>query len=464
MRPETVRRVAPLVVAALVLTVIGVVWVVLRTDDPPGTGAGSDGAADGPATTLHLTGWSPVTTGTPDPRYRLAPGTDLPEGPGSAPVHEVRTSPGADDTATALAGALGLAGDPVDTGQETAWQDDQRRLSVLPTPGRPWSYTGAGGTVGPDGPVTSGSGAAVDERVSSDERVPVTTTSAEQARLTARDVLHDAGLPGGVETVGPPGSWVEVRVDPEVDGLPTTGFGTTLVVTGDTVQSGAGWLATTARGPAYPLVTAPEAWDALVRTPLPMPLVACPEPAPDGVDPMACGGPVTVTGARLGLSLRETDEGPMLLPAWLFTVAKSMHPLVHLAVEPRLLSPSDGGAAGGTPGSTGSVSVVPPEPAPAGPSGEQPASRFTSVRRGGDDRSIDVTFWGGVPECYDYDVRAVEDERAVRISVVEHRSAGDKPCIDLAVEVRKTVRLDAPLDLRLVVDAETGEALLGPEK
>ena len=307
--------------------------------------------------------------------------------------------------------------------------------------------------------------------MSSDERVwpdggadkePVATTSADQARATARTFLEEAGLPDDVETVGPPGSWVEVQVDPEVDGLPTTGLGTTLVVTADAVQSGAGWLATTARGPAYPLVTAREAWDALVRTPLPMPLAACAEPPPDAVDPVACGGPVTVTGARLGLSLQETDDGPMLLPAWLFTVAKSMHPLVQLAVVPRLLAASDGGAAGGTSGRPGSA--VPPAAPSTAPSPEAPSSRFTSVLRGDDGRSIDVTFWGGVPECYDYDVRAVENDRAVSISVVERRSAGDKPCIDLAVEVRRTVRLEAPLGHRPVLDAETGEALLGPPR
>ncbi len=453
MRPETVRRVAPLVVAALVLTVIGVVWVVLRADDPPVSGAGSDGGPEGPATTLKVAGWSPADTDTPDPRYRLAPGADLPEGPGSAPVHQVRTSPGSDGTARALAETLGLTGAPVDTGHETAWQGERRRLSVQQTPGRPWSYTGGLGTV---------SSGAPDSREPSDARVPVTTTSANQARLIARELLRDAGLADGAETVGPPGSWVEVQVDPEVGGLPTTGFGTTLVVAGDTVQSGAGWLATTTRGPAYPLVTAREAWDALVRTPLPMPLIACAEPAPDSVDPVACGGPVTVTGARLGLSLRETDDGPTLVPAWLFTVAKSVHPLVQLAVEPRLMASSDGGAAGGTSGSPGSA--VPPAPPSTAPSAEPPDSRFTSVRRGDDDRSIDVTFWGGVPECYDYDVRAAEDDRAVRISVVERRTAGDKPCIDLAVEVRRTVRLDAPLGLRQVVDPETGETLLGPAK
>ena len=161
MRPETVRRVAPLAVAALVLSVIGVVWVVVRAVDPPGSGVGGDGGAGGAATTLQLPGWSPAAAGPPDPRYRLSPDADLPDGPGSAPVHRVRSSPGSDDAARALAEALGLTAAPVDAGQETAWQDDQRRLSVQPTPGRPWSYTGSLGTVSSDGAVTSGGGGAV---------------------------------------------------------------------------------------------------------------------------------------------------------------------------------------------------------------------------------------------------------------------------------------------------------------
>ena len=47
---------------------------------------------------------------------------------------------------------------------------------------------------------------------------------------------------------------------------------------------------------------------------------------------------------------------------------------------------------------------------------------------------------------------------------MESRDDGAKVCIDLAVEVKKTVQLDAPLDLRRVVDADTGETLLGPAK
>ena len=69
-----------------------------------------------------------------------------------------------------------------------------------------------------------------------------------------------------------------------------------------------------------------------------------------------------------------------------------------------------------------------------------------------------------MPECYDYKVRAFEDDRTVSISVVESRDDGATVCIDLAVEVKQTVRLDAPLDQRRVVDADTGETLLGPAR
>lgn len=133
---------------------------------------------------------------------------------------------------------------------------------------------------------------------------------------------------------------------------------------------------------------------------------------------------------------------------------------------------SDGDGSTGSPGSipasSPSVSVVPPEPPPDPATNPDPGqvegSRFTSVDRSADDRSLDVRFYGGVPECYSYAVRAKETDREVRLTVVENRTAGDKPCIDLAVEVRKTVELAAPIGLRTVVDAETGVVVLGPLK
>jgi hypothetical protein len=226
-------------------------------------------------------------------------------------------------------------------------------------------------------------------------------------------------------------------------------------------EPASGWLQRGTSGPAYPLVTARAAYDTLVRTPLPMPLMACPEPVPPGMDTVTCGGPVSVTGARLGLSLQDSQDGLLLVPAWLFDVAGSPQPLAELAVEPRLLrtAPAAGGSSGVSIGSAGTASAAPGGPATGVPPN---GSRFTSVTRAADDRSLDVTFWGGVAECYSYAARAVESDGQVRLSLVENRTAGDKPCIDLAMEITKSVRLDAPLGARQVLDAGTGDVLLGP--
>jgi hypothetical protein len=234
-------------------------------------------------------------------------------------------------------------------------------------------------------------------------------------------------------------------------------------------EPGAGWVRRGAAGPAYPLVTARSAYEALARTPLPMPLMACPEPLPPAANPVTCGGPVTVTGARLGLSLQQSPDGLVLVPAWLFDVEGAPDPLMQLAVDPSLLRPGGpdlgggtGGSTGSTGGSAGTVSAAPP----GGPATDVPAegSRFSSVTRAADDRSLEVTFYGGVPECYSYAVRAAETDQQVRLSVVETRTAGDKPCIDLAMQITKTVPLDAPLGLRTVVDAESGTVVLGPSR
>jgi hypothetical protein len=195
-----------------------------------------------------------------------------------------------------------------------------------------------------------------------------------------------------------------------------------------------------------------------------MPLMACPEPLPPDADPVPCGGPITVTGARLGLSLQQSADGLLLVPAWLFDVQGSPQPLAELAVDPSLLRTAAPDVGGGSGGSVGTASAAPGSP--GGPATDVPAegSRFGSVTRAADDRSLVVTFYGGVPECYSYAVRAEETPDQVRLSVVEHRTAGDKPCIDLAMEITKTVRLDAPLGLRTVVDAESGVVVLGPAR
>jgi len=114
--------------------------------------------------------------------------------------------------------------------------------------------------------------------------------------------------------------------------------------------------------------------------------------------------------------------------------------------DPVVVSPTAG---------TGSPSPVAPAPDPAS------TSRFTAVTAGDDGKSVDVTFWGGVDDCYRYTVQAQEAPDTVALMLVEKRTV-DGPCIDLAQEYEKTVTLDALLGTRSVVDATTDVVLLAP--
>ena len=429
----------PLAVAALVLAVV---LGVMRLVDPPGEGVGGTGpGAGGRPEVLRLAGWTPPGD-SPDPRYTLE--ADLPDGPGVAPVHRVVTS--TDASPDGLAAALGIDAEGEEGAGVRRWVEDGRQLEVRNGPGGQWSYLSVE-------PVTS----------RPDRSDDVAAVSSELAREVGRTVLSASGVDPDAaheQSVGPAHS---MAVDPVVDGMSTAGFTTTVTVMGTTVQSAQGWSASTERGAKYPVITAKEAWDALVRTPLPMPLVACPEPLPEGQDPVACGGLVTVTRAGLGLSLQWSGERPLLVPSWLFEVEGSPQPLVQVALEPAYVRATGdvptSAPGGGVPGSTGSA--APPSAPSTEPGPDKPMSRFTSVRRGADDSALQVRFWGGVEDCYEYAVRAEESADTVALSLSE-RTMFDGACIDMAQEYDRTVRLDEPLGGRRVVDADTGETLLGP--
>ena len=438
MGQQTVRRLAPLAVAVLVLALIGVVWSLLRLGGSPGE---SRGAGSGSVRPLELVGFLPASGRTPDPRYHLTPDAALPAAPGPVPVRRL-VAGDAGPLREALARVMGDNAAAVTVDDSGHWSTPVTTVSSTPTGSVSSAPTGS-----PARPSASG--------------------AASSTLAVAGPVLEAAGLGDEhVTTLAGGDGTATVTVDPTVGGLPTAGLRTQLVVTGSTLSAGEGWMSRTPAGPAYPLVSAGEAYDLLTRTPLPMPLMACPEPLPPGTDPVPCGGPVTVTGARLGLALQQTADGSLLVPAWLFAVDGSPEPLVQVAVEPRLLRTpgasgggTGGGSTGSVPGSTGTAappSAVPGEPMPS------PASRFTTVSAGADGRTLDVTFWGGVETCYVYDVRTAEDAQQVRLRLVERRRAGDRPCIDLAREWNRTVRLGAPLGRRSVVDDETGTVLLGP--
>jgi hypothetical protein len=451
MRQESVRRYAPLGVAVLVLVVLGVVWGVLRLVDPPGEGVGGSGsgAGSGEPPVIELTGWSAPVAGEADPRYRLSDGADLPAGPAAVAVHRV------------------VAGDTGRLREALRQAASDGGLALTVEDSGHWTL----GT-GECAVTTQSSGTVVSDCAG---RVQSSGDPADP-RTVVGPVLEAAGLGDAdvrVETRGGPAT---VVARPAVDGLPTTGLATSLLVSDGSIVSGDGWVVATPAGAEYPVLTAREAYDRLVRTPLPMPLMACPEPLPPDANPLPCGGPVTVTGAHMGLSLQPTAEGHLLVPSWLFDVDGWPEPLVQVAVQPRFLRPAadDGSGSGsgspGASGSSGTATAVPPAPGSAPPSvgpGEpvpDPVSRFTAVARGDDDRRLDVTFWGGVQACYSYDVRVVEDDRRVRLYLVENRTAGDKPCIDLAEQKHVTVALERPLGLRTVEDGDSGQVLLGPSR
>lgn len=121
------------------------------------------------------------------------------------------------------------------------------------------------------------------------------------------------------------------------------------------------------------------------------------------------------------------------------------------------LTGSPGGSGGGSPGSSGDGS-------PGSGSTQAPdelMSRFTSVTRGADGRSVEVQFWGGVEDCYRYTVDAEDVGATVALTLTEEATF-EGACIDLAQQYDRTVRLDAALGSRAVVDTVTGDVLLGP--
>jgi len=99
----------------------------------------------------------------------------------------------------------------------------------------------------------------------------------------------------------------------------------------------------------------------------------------------------------------------------------------------------------------------------AGSGADDPITRFTDVRAGAGDRSVEVRFYGGVDTCYRYLVRADETAQQVALSLSEERK-GDGPCIELAQKYQRSVPLDRPLGERRVVDAATGDVPLVPAR
>jgi hypothetical protein len=367
------RLVPPLVAVTVLVVVLGGAYA-LR--------GGSDGAA-GPGvgaapTVLQLFDYQPPAEGSAaDNLFHLA--ADLPDGPSAAEVRWL-TSP--DDAAVErLAKVLGLRGHHTDSDGTSTFTTDGASLRVQQGAGGQWQYVRApfaDGIVTCPGlptPVPK-----VDERglsVSCDVGVPVPEPAV--ARAAARPVLEAVGIdPDSAVVRAGQGA---VGADPTVANLATYGLTTTVRVNGPRVSSAGGYLGGSRAGATYPVISARAAWHQLVRLALVRPLIACAEPQPAGSDRMICGGPITVTGARFGLSLHVEGGRPLLVPSWLFDVADSDNVFSVVAVDPRYLaqpaSPTAGdsgsgssgssgsGSGGSSPGSGGSTGTVVPPVAPS---------------------------------------------------------------------------------------------------
>lgn len=273
-----------------------------------------------PPPVLRLSGSGSGVVGT-DPVRDLVPGAgggyrpvgSLPAGPASAPVYRfgAATGQGAPPSAVRrLARALGLTGQPERVG--TSWLLDAAggRLSVAGTAGAPWSFTTGPrcvpGPLPPTSKIPSGC------LIGGPGGVVGGTPSPGQVLAAARPVWAALGLTSAQTRV----SGATAVADPLVGGFVTAGWSTRITVdpTGRIVVA-LGHLAAPTAGARYPVVGAREALGRL--------------PAGTGV----------VTSARFGLALVNDAQGPLLVPAWLFTLVGRSGWLPVIAVAGRYLTP-----------------------------------------------------------------------------------------------------------------------------
>ena len=268
-------------------------------------------------TTQHASWWwsscttAPAPVGAPDakPAEPVPNSTkEMPAGPGPSTSPEPSSAP-ADDPVSSCAVSSGVSGGVVTSG---------------------------GGS-------SSGSG-------TTEPAPPPEPTTPSMSDLQARDAAHpvfaavDLSITDAHVSITPYGA--SVWVDPVVNGLPTSGYTTRVELNQDRqITWASGFLGDPARGDSYPLVPAREAFDAI---PIPPAMdMMCPV-TPDG---KGCLPPVPpeITGAVLGLDLRQTSGGDqVLVPAWLFDVKGSDQPLGQIAIAEKYLGNPEPTAEPGT--------------------------------------------------------------------------------------------------------------------
>ena len=193
----------------------------------------------------------------------------------------------------------------------------------------------------------------------------------QQARQDAQPILAALGLADTTVTVQPSSPTSYVSANPTIDGKPTSGWTTSLVFdNNDKLVSANGWITDTTKGDSYPVITAQRAFDLLKQTPIAYPLLC--QVRKDGKGGCEPPQPMKVAGATLGLMLDADLKGPLLVPAWLFTVEGQSQPTPQLAIDPSYIAkPAPPTPQPGGPVNSTSPKAVPPAPpataAPATP-------------------------------------------------------------------------------------------------
>jgi hypothetical protein len=163
-------------------------------------------------------------------------------------------------------------------------------------------------------------------------------------RPLAATIFGRLGLEGAEQVlVGAPAT--TATLTPYVATRRTSGWSTSLTFDRHDRQvrltSASGWVGGATRGAVYPLISARRAFDELQRQPRPM-IAMCPVRT-DGKPGCAPIPTPAVTGVTIGLALRHDGDRPLLVPAWLFTLAGGGDPEAVVAVDPRYLAtPSPG--------------------------------------------------------------------------------------------------------------------------
>ncbi len=167
--------------------------------------------------------------------------------------------------------------------------------------------------------------------------------SGPSARAAAMPVLQAVGAAGSPLRITTIGSFTFVSADPVTGGLPTAGLSTMVGVgPGGRITQASGWLSHPAAGSSYPLIGAQQAFNRLKRSTHPVAGAHPPEiMCPLNPDALCNPGPirvVEVTGATYGLALSYNRGEPVLVPAWLFSVAGTGLKVPEVAISPRYLS------------------------------------------------------------------------------------------------------------------------------